>query len=338
MKYCNRIRLQERIEQISCRTTASMGWWQQQVLSIKARLEKTERLLKLWKAHGRLMEKIVLGRLKHGNAEIQEQCRKEAENRTWIEETILVLSFYEWEEHYSYWYILSETKCSYFNIKEYFTNYLFEVSSPKISDSRQYSIRCPAYFPDRNTGRIVFSEISTTVPECNMQSKSNKSTDHKIRVYTIFVIYHIFIFQNVEPCFHERNWSTCSFTNYLGSHLEESKDFLRECIFLPLCCYSLNHRHQQSLDVWYWYKLTQWPLDYEPAMQCHSQFKNSVSKSNASKSSDLQCYKRSLTVHSKRPVLTAPKTLKFWSGRREGNSFIHCNTFRPSATLGVTSV
>lgn len=110
----------------------------------------------------------------------------------------------------------------------------------------------------------------------------NLTNQQITRLYNIFVIYHIFILQNVEPCFNEINRSICSFNNYLVSHLKESKDFLRECVFLPLCCYSLNHRHQQSLDVSYWYKLTQWPLDYEPAMQRHSQFKNSVSKSNTS--------------------------------------------------------
>lgn len=121
MKYCNKIRLQERIEQIVCRTTASIGWWQQQLLSkLGLKNRKTTEIVKgLWEIDG----ESVLGRLKCGNTGIQEQCQKEAEIRTWIQETILLLSFHEWQEHYRYWYILSETKCSYFNIQEYFTTF-----------------------------------------------------------------------------------------------------------------------------------------------------------------------------------------------------------------------
>lgn len=68
-----------------------------------------------------------------------------------------------------------------------FHNFLSEVSLPKISFHSQYSIRCPSCFPDRNTGRIVFSEISTTVPERNIQYTSNKSTDQTIKEYTPYL-------------------------------------------------------------------------------------------------------------------------------------------------------
>lgn len=68
---------------------------------LKAESENKD-ITKLYMACKRLMERIVLGRLKCVKTEIQEQRWKGTQIRIWTEKKNIAVSFCKWDEHYSY--------------------------------------------------------------------------------------------------------------------------------------------------------------------------------------------------------------------------------------------